>query len=254
MIKIKGSRELEQMRKSNRMVAEVLAKLMESVKVGVTTRQLDEMAAMLIRSKGARAAFKGYRGYPATICTSINQCVVHGIPTDRALEEGDILSIDLGLVYDGYFADVARTIPVGRISRDAADLLIASRDSFRAGLEMARPNNRVGDISYAIQQRAESMGYSVVRDFVGHGIGEEMHEDPQVPNFGRPNSGARLRAGMTLAIEPMVNIGGPEVEVLEDKWTVVTKDGALSSHYENTVAITNDGPEILTALSDGELD
>lgn len=241
------------MRESNRMVAEVLAEVLETVRPGVTTLELDQLAASLIRSRGAKSAFKGYRGYPATICASVNECVVHGIPNGQMLKEGDIISIDLGLSYKGYFGDMARTVPVGQVTSEVKRLLDAVRGAFRAGFEAARVDKRIGDISSCVQRYAESRGYSVVKDFVGHGIGVEMHEDPQVPNFGQPGSGARLRPGMTLAIEPMVNLGKPEVQIFDDNWTVVTRDRQLSAHYENTIAVTDEGPEILTVLSDGEL-
>lgn len=253
MITLKTPRELDSMRESNRLVTEIMVQVLESVRPGITTRELDQMAAALIRSRGAKSAFKGYRGYPATICASVNEGVVHGIPNERALKEGDILSIDLGLSFRRYFADIARTVAVGKASPEAERLLQVARGAFYAGFRLARRNNKVGDISYAIQEFVESQGCTVVRDFVGHGIGVAMHEEPQVPNFGFANTGMVLRSGMTLAIEPMVNAGRPEVQVLEDHWTVVTKDRSLSAHYENTVAITDKGPEILTVLSSGEL-
>lgn len=254
MITLKTPEELQRMRQSNRMLTEIMAKVLDTVRPGVATSELDTLAETLIRRRNAKPAFKGYRGYPSTICASVNEVVVHGIPNDRVLKEGDILSIDLGLSFEGYFADIARTVPVGQVSVEAQRLLEASRKAFRAGLKAAHSSNRVGDISCAVQTTAESLGYSVVRDFVGHGIGVQMHEEPQVPNFGEPNSGSRLRVGMTLAIEPMLNVGGFEVQILDDHWTVVTKDRSLSAHYENTVAITDNGPEILTRLADGELE
>ncbi len=253
MITLKTPEELQKMREGNRMVTEIMARLLDTVRPGIATSELDQLAEVLIRRRNAKPAFKGYRGYPATICASVNEVVVHGIPNDRVLREGDILSIDLGLSFEGYFADIARTVPVGQVSVQAQRLLEASRKAFFAGFNAAWAHNRVGDISAAVQGSAESMGYSVVRDFVGHGIGMQMHEEPQVPNFGEPKSGARLRVGMTLAIEPMLNIGGFEVQVMDDHWTVVTRDRSLSAHYENTVAVTENGPEILTMLAGGEL-
>jgi len=253
MISLKSSAELDLMRESNRMLAEIMAEVLESVRPGIATRELDQMAATLIRNRGARSAFKGYRGYPATICASVDEGVVHGIPNEIPLEEGNILSIDLGLRYNNYFADIARTIPVGKVSEQSIRLIEAARGAFFAGFERAQPGGRIGDISHAVETYAVSKGYSVVRDFVGHGIGIEMHEEPQVPNFGMPDTGSQLRPGMTIAIEPMVNMGRPEIEVLSDRWTVVTRDRLPSAHYENTVAITEDGPEILTVLATGEL-
>jgi len=246
MIQIKTAGEIERMRQAGQAVAQTLAGMTERVRPGVTTRELDRFAGEALRARGMRAAFKGYRGYPANICASLNEVVVHGIPSDRALEEGDVLSLDLGAEFEGYYGDAAVTLPVGRVSASAERLLRVTEEALRRGIEQARPGNRLHDISWAIQSCAEEAGYGVVRDYVGHGIGRAMHEDPQVPNFGRPGSGPRLQPGMVLAIEPMVNAGGAAVELLEDGWTVVTADRRLSAHFEHTVAIREQGPEILT--------
>lgn len=246
MIQIKTAAEIEQMREAGLAVAQTLAGLRELVRPGVTTRELDRYAADSLRARGVRPAFKGYRGYPASLCASPNEVVVHGIPSDRALAEGDVLSLDLGAECEGFFGDAAVTLPVGRISPEAERLLRVTAEALARGIEQARPGNRLHDISWAIQSCAEAAGYGVVRDYVGHGIGRAMHEDPQVPNFGRPGSGPRLQAGMVLAIEPMINAGGAAVEVLDDGWTVVTADRRLSAHFEHTVAIREGGPDVLT--------
>jgi methionyl aminopeptidase len=246
MIQLKTAGEIEKMRQAGQAVAETLEGLRALVRPGVTTRELDRFAEEALRSRGMRPAFKGYRGYPASICASPNEVVVHGIPSERRLEEGDILSIDLGAEYAGYYGDAALTLPVGRVSQAAERLLQVTEEALERGLEQARPGNRLHDISWAIQQCAEGAGYGVVRDYVGHGIGRAMHEDPQVPNVGRPGSGPRLQAGMVLAIEPMVNAGTADVELLGDGWTVVTADRRLSAHFEHTVAIGERGPEVLT--------
>jgi methionyl aminopeptidase len=216
------------------------------VKPGVTTADLDRLAEEFIIGEGAIPAFKGYRGYPATLCTSVNEEVVHGIPSARRLEEGDIIGIDVGAIVEGFYGDAAVTLPVGRISDEAARLIRVTEAALAAGLAQVRAGNRLSDISHAVQTVAEAAGYSVVTDFVGHGIGRNLHEDPQVPNFGKPGEGPRLKEGLVLAIEPMVNIGGHEVEVLSDRWTVVTRDKSLSAHFEHTIAITPDGPKVLT--------
>jgi len=247
MISLKSERELERMRQAGAMVAAVLEVLRRRVAPGVATKELDALAAEEIRSRGGQAAFLGYNGYPGTICISLNQEVVHGIAGRRKLEEGDIVSIDIGVKYKGYYGDMAATFPVGRITPEKENLVEVTRTALEAGIEKACPGNRLFDISAAVQERAEAAGFSVVRDFVGHGIGTRLHEDPQVPNFGTPGTGLELREGMVLAIEPMINLGGAEVEVLEDDWTVVTADGFPSAHFEHTVAITKNGPEILTA-------
>ena len=246
MIIIKSEKELELMQEAGRIVAGALEVVKKAIAPGVTTAQLDEIARDYILSKGATPAFKGYQGYPANICASINDQVVHGIPGPIPLKEGDIISIDIGAFYKGYCGDAARTYPVGKVSSEALDLIKVTKEAFFRGLEFAREGYRVSDISHAIQTYVEQRGYSVVKALVGHGIGQEMHEEPQVPNFGPPGRGPRLREGMTLAIEPMVNQGTDQVRILEDGWTVITQDGSLSAHYEHTIAITKDQPLILT--------
>ena len=248
MIIIKSPREIEQLRRSNLIVAEVFEKLKGMIVPGVTTRELDQVAEDYIRLKGARPAFKGYRGFPASLCTSINEEVVHGIPGQRRLKEGDIVGLDVGVNYQGYFGDAAVTFPVGEVDSEAKRLLEVTEKALYIGIEKATTGNRLFDISYAIQRWVESHGFSVVRDFVGHGIGRELHEDPQVPNFGAPHQGPRLEKGMVFSLEPMVNEGTYEVRVLSDGWTVVTADGKRSAHFEHTVAITEDGVEILSKL------
>ncbi len=245
---LKSPQEIERMRRSNRIVAEILREIQAAAQPGMKTRELDELAQGLLRKFGARSAFKGYNGYPAVLCTSVNEEVVHGIPSDRILKAGDILSLDFGVVYDDYYGDSALTIPIGRISSEAERLLRVTKEALDLAIEQARPENHVSDISATIQEHVESRGFSVVRDFVGHGIGKYMHERPQIPNFGVPGRGTRLKPGMTLAIEPMINAGGHEVEVLEDGWTAVTKDRSLSAHFEHSVAVTEDGPYILSQL------
>jgi methionyl aminopeptidase len=232
-------------------VAKTIEMLRREVRPGITTAELDRLAEAFIRDHGARPAFKGYRGFPASFCPAINDEVVHGIPGSRELREGDIIGIDVGVEKDGFFGDAAVTVPVGKVSEEAERLLAVARESLAEGIAQARPGNRVGDISHAIQSCVERNGYSVVRALVGHGIGREMHEEPQVPNFGPPDRGPRLMVGQVLAIEPMVNTGGPEVVTRPDGWTVVTKDGGLSAHFEHTVAVGRQGPEILSA-PDGE--
>ena len=236
------------MRAAGRLVGEVLTALAAEVAPGVTTADLDAIAEKLIVDAGAMPAFKGYHGYPATICASINDEVIHGIPSGkRVLEEGDIISIDVGASLDGYFGDSAITLPVGRVSEEAATLLRVTDESLYKAIDAVRPGGRVSDIGHAVQQHVEAHGFSVVREFVGHGIGQRMHEEPQVPNYGEPGRGPRLAEGMVLAIEPMVNAGKPAVKVLSDGWTAVTRDSSLSAHFEHTVAVTADGPWILTA-------
>jgi len=249
MIILKAPWEIEKMRRSNAIVAEILAILKEAVKPGITTMELNELAEEICIKKGARPAFKGYRNYPYSLCVSINEEVVHGLPSKkRYLQEGDIVSLDFGVFYDGYYGDAAITVPVGKISANAKRLLEVTENALYKGIEQAREGRRVSDISAAIQTYVESHGYSVVRQFVGHGIGRSLHEDPQVPNFGKPGKGAKLKVGMVLAIEPMVNEGTYEVEILPDGWTAVTKDRKLSAHFEHTVAITKNGPEILSKI------
>ncbi|OGP81163.1 MAG: type I methionyl aminopeptidase [Deltaproteobacteria bacterium RBG_16_54_11] len=246
MIHIRTPKEIEIMRESNRLVAQVLQRLSDAIKPGVTTKELDHLAERLIRTAGATPAFKGYRGYPATLCVSIDEEVVHGIPVSRQLKQGEIVSLDVGAFLNEYYGDAAITVPVGKVSKEAVRLLEVSRQALAKGIEQARDGNRLLDISYAIQSWVESHGFSVVRDFVGHGIGRNLHEDPQVPNFGPPHAGPRLRPGMVLAIEPMINVGTWEVKVLDDGWTVVTADGRLSAHFEHTIAITEKEADILS--------
>ena len=248
MIVVRSREELEKMREAGRLVGEVLTELAALVTPGITTSELDTVAEKRIAAAGATPAFKGYHGYPATICASINEEVIHGIPSGRrVLNEGDIISIDVGAVLEGYFGDSAITLPVGQVSEDAARLLRATEESLYKAIEVVKPGARVSDIGHAVQRHVEASGFSVVREFVGHGIGQKMHEEPQVPNYGEPGRGPRLAEGMVLAIEPMVNAGKPAVKVLADGWTAVTRDGSLSAHFEHTVAVTADGPWILTA-------
>ncbi len=248
---LKAPWELEILRRANRLVAEALQELARRVRPGATTLELDRFAEAYLRERGARPAFKGYRDYPFTLCTSINEAVVHGFPSARALCEGDILSLDMGAVVEGYYGDAAVTLPVGRISPEAERLLRVTRECLDRAVQAARPGGRLADISQAVQEHAEAHGFSVVRVFVGHGIGKALHEAPQIPNFvdAGQGRGPLLKPGMVLAIEPMINAGGPDVRVLEDRWTAVTADGALSAHFEHTVAITEDGPDILTLLN-----
>jgi methionyl aminopeptidase len=244
----RSTAELEKMREAGRLVGDVLTELTARVAPGVTTAELDEIAEQRIRKAGAVPAFKGYHGYPATICASINEEVIHGIPSGRRiLNEGDIISIDVGASLDGYYGDSAVTLAVGQVSEQAATLLRVTEESLYKAIERAQPGGRISDIGHAVQQHVEAYGFSVVREFVGHGIGQRMHEEPQVPNYGEPGRGPRLSEGMVLAIEPMVNAGKPAVKVLGDGWTAVTRDGSLSAHFEHTVAVTADGPWILTA-------
>ncbi|MBP7055510.1 MAG: type I methionyl aminopeptidase [Candidatus Omnitrophica bacterium] len=248
MIILRNADEIKAIRNAGRITARTLEKLSGSVRPGITTKELDDIAGIEIRSLGGVPAFKGYRGFPANICTSINEVVVHGIPSKRVLEEGDIISIDVGVGCDGYFADAAVTVGVGEIAPDARSLIEVTRASLYEGLAKARAKNRLSDISSAIQQYAESKGFSVVRSFVGHGIGTKIHEDPEIPNFGKSGTGPRLDRGMVLAIEPMINAGTYEVMICEDGWTAVTADGSLSAHFEHTVVITDSDVEILTIL------
>lgn len=246
MVILRTPAEIEQMRRAGSLVGQVLEKLREHVAPGVSTRELDAIAENMIRSRGGVPSFKGYRGYPASICASVNNEIIHGIPGDRMLVDGDIVSIDCGAMLGGYHGDAAMTFPVGDVSAEAEKLMTVTREALNAGIAMARPKMRLGDVGNAIQRYVEANGFSVVRDFVGHGIGRHMHEDPQIPNFGPAGMGMRLRTGMVLAIEPMVNAGGHEVVVMDDGWTACTRDGSLSAHFEHTVAITDDGPEVLT--------
>jgi methionyl aminopeptidase len=246
MINIRTEPELELIRKSGEVLLGTFTILEGMIRPGMRTAELDAAAEEFIRSRGGIPAFKGYQGYPATICASINEQVVHGIPGDRTLEEGDIVGIDMGVVLDEYYSDATRTYPVGEISEEAARLIRVTSESLDHGIEQVREGNHLSDISHAIQKHAESHGYSVVRALVGHGIGRRMHEEPQIPNYGPPGKGPELKAGMVLAIEPMVNMGAHDVLTLEDKWTFVTVDGKLSCHFEDTVAVTDDGPRIMT--------
>ncbi|MGI6109271.1 MAG: type I methionyl aminopeptidase [Eubacteriaceae bacterium] len=247
MIIIKSDKEIEKMRAAGLVVADCHEMLAERVKPGLTTLEIDRMAEEFIRKAGAYPTFLNYQGFPASACTSINGQVVHGIPDETRLEEGDIISIDLGATLDGFVGDAARTHAVGKISEEAQKLIDVTRQSFFEGIDKARVGNRLSDISHSVQQYAESFGFSVVRDYVGHGIGRNMHEDPPIPNYGRAGHGPRLVHGMCLAVEPMINAGGYDVEVLPNDWTVVTKDGSLSAHYENTICVMGEGePEILT--------
>ena len=246
MIVCRSTAEIERMRKANVFVADVLAELEAAVAPGVTTEDLDRLAARLIRDGGAESAFKGYRGYPSTLCASVNDQVVHGIPSNRALHEGDIISLDMGVKLNGFFGDSAVTVPVGKVSEEASTLLRVTQESLEKGIAQVKLGGRVSDIGHAIQQHVEAHGFSVVREFVGHGIGAALHEEPQIANYGEPGRGPRLAEGMTLAIEPMVNLGRPAVKVLADGWTAVTKDGSLSAHFEHTVAVTRTGPLVLT--------
>jgi methionyl aminopeptidase len=249
VIFLKSPQEIEIMAQAGQIVAEVMRSLKEVIIIGATTREIEQFADNRIRSLGGKSAFRGYRGYPSCICTSINEEVVHGIPSSRKLKEGDIISIDLGVLFDGFFGDAAYTFPVGRIDEEAALLMKVTEEALYCGIDKAVVGNRVNDISHAIQQHAEQHGFSVVKTFVGHGIGRQLHEEPQVPNFGIPGQGPRLRQGMTLAIEPMINAGTFEVNVLEDGWTAVTADGKRSAHYEHTVVVMPERARILTKFN-----
>lgn len=248
MVIIKRPDEIEKIRKSNIIVAEILKELEGIVLPGVTTKRLDEHAEKMALSRKARPAFKGYHGYPFSLCTSVNDVVVHGMPSNRVLAAGDIVSLDFGVFYDGFYGDAAITVPVGGASEEACKLIRCTKDALYQAIKGAVPGNRLGDISSSCQERVEQDGYSVVRDYVGHGIGKELHEDPQVPNYGVKGRGLELKAGMVLAIEPMVNGGAYKVKLLDDGWTVITADGSLSAHFEHTVAITKNGPDILSRL------
>ncbi len=247
MIPIKRPDEIKKITRASEIVAEALITLKQVISPGITTKELEQIAEEVIRSRGGIPAFKGYRGYPASICASVNDEVVHGIPSiDVVLREGDLISIDLGVIYQGYIGDAAITVAVGRVSKETERLIKVTEEALYKGIKEARVNKRVGDISYAIQKHVEAHGYSVVRAFVGHGVGKSLHEEPQIPNFGYPGKGPKLKEGMTLAIEPMVNAGSYEVVIMKDGWTAKTADGSLSAHFEHTVLITRNGPEILT--------
>ena len=247
MILLKSPRELALMRRAGQVLAEVTERLTAWVGPGLSTQEIDEDVENFIRARGAAPAFKGYRGFPATICVSINDEVVHGIPSPRRrVKEGDIVGLDLGCIVEGYYADCALTLAVGEVAPRVRELLDVTRDSLARAVAACWPGRRLSDISHAVQEHVEAHGFAVVRQFVGHGIGRDLHEDPQVPNFGEPGRGPQLKPGMVLAIEPMVTMGSWEVRVLEDRWTAVTVDGSLAAHFEHTVAVTEDGPEILT--------
>jgi methionyl aminopeptidase len=248
MIILKSLPEIEKMRKSNAIVAAILEELRKKIRPGVKTIELDRLSEDLALKKGARPAFKGYRGYPYSLCTSVNSEVVHGMPSERELKEGDIVSLDFGILNDGYYGDAAVTVPVGEITSGALKLLKITEEALYRGIAEVKAGNRIGDISAAIQGHVEAAGYSVVRDLVGHGIGKSLHEDPQVPNYGSGGRGIELKPGMVFAIEPMVNEGTYRVEILRDGWTVVTADGKLSAHFEHSVAITENGPVILSRI------
>ncbi|HET9449443.1 MAG TPA: type I methionyl aminopeptidase [Aggregicoccus sp.] len=250
-VELKSPEEISRMREAGRIVCEILDELERTVAPGVSTWDLDALAEKLIRAKGAKPAFKGYHGFPSCLCASVNHEVVHGIPSrKRKLAEGDLMKLDFGVVYQGFFGDSARTVPVGKVSAQARALVEATREALAQAVAAMVPGNRLGDIGHAIQSYVEPRGFSVVRDFVGHGIGRALHEPPQVPNYGSPGTWMRLRPGMVLAVEPMINAGAPQVEVLEDDWTAVTRDGRLSAHFEHTILVTEQGPEILTRRPD----
>lgn len=246
MIPLKSQKDLQLIRQSGQILSQVMRQLEKFVREGVLTREIDELAEKLIREQNALPAFKGYKGFPATVCTSINEEIVHGIPSERRLKNGDILGLDVGVKYNGYFSDAAVTLPVGVVPAKVKKLIEVARKALAEGIKEAKPGNHLLDISAAIQRQVEKNGFSVVRQFVGHGIGTSLHEDPEIPNFGRPHHGLLLEKGMVLAIEPMVNMGGWEAEISANGWTAVTKDGLPSAHFEHTVAITEKGPEILT--------
>lgn len=248
MIEIKGEQEIKLMRQTGLVVARVMEELKKALRPGISTEELEYIASGSIIRQGATSAFYGYHGFPGNICTSVNEEVVHGIPDKRILKEGDIIGLDVGVKLEGYYADSTITLPVGEVSSLAKKLLAVTEEALKLGIQQARSNNHVSDISWAIQSYAESQGFSVVRDFVGHGIGSKMHEEPQIPNFGEKGKGPILRKGMVLAIEPMVNAGGYEVEISSNGWTAVTKDRNLSSHFEHTVVVDDEVPEVLTQL------
>jgi methionyl aminopeptidase len=250
MIELKSAREIGLMRRAGHILSEVVQRLRTTVKAGLSTLEIDEDVEEFIRARGARPAFKGYRGFPATVCISINEEVVHGIPSARRhVKEGDIVGLDLGCIVEGYYADCAFTVAVGEVPARVQQLLDVTRESLEAGIVECRPGRRLSDVSHAIQTHVERHGFSVVRAFVGHGIGRALHEEPQVPNFGDPGRGPQLRPGMVLALEPMVTMGSWEVKILDDGWTAVTKDGSLAAHFEHTIAVTDSGPEVLTSAN-----
>jgi methionyl aminopeptidase len=244
----KSPSEIDRMGRAGRVVAATILRLLDEVRPGITTGDLDRTAEELIRAEGAVPSFKGYRGFPASICTSVNEEIVHGIPGKRTLREGDLLSLDVGAIWEGYHGDSAVSVFVGEPPSDTAEkLLRVTEDALEAGIAQIRPGGRLSDISNAVQQLVEGAGFSVVREYVGHGVGQSLHEDPPIPNYGPPGRGPEMRPGLVVAVEPMVNVGGWETRLLEDGWTVVTADGSLSAHFEHTIAVTEDGPEVLTA-------
>jgi methionyl aminopeptidase len=250
VIELKSPREIGLMRRAGHILSEVMQRLRTTVKPGLSTLEIDEDVEEFIRARGARPAFKGYRGFPATVCISINEEVVHGIPSARRhVKEGDIVGLDLGCIVEGYYADCAFTVAVGEVPARVQQLLDVTRESLETGIAECRPGRRLSDVSHAIQTHVERHGFSVVRAFVGHGIGRALHEEPQVPNFGEPGRGPQLRPGMVLALEPMVTMGSWEVKILDDGWTAVTKDGSLAAHFEHTIAVTDSGPEVLTSAN-----
>jgi methionyl aminopeptidase len=251
MIIGKSRKELDKMRAAGRLVGQVREHLRAMVKPGITTLDLDRAAEQMIRDAGALPTFKGYNGFPFSICASVNEQIVHGFPSDYALKEGDIFSIDCGVTLEGFVGDTATTVPVGEIDEEKLKLIRVTEECLERAIQQCRPGNHLGDIGWAVQQHAEANGYSVVRDYVGHGIGRRMHEDPQIPNYGRPGLGPKIKAGYVFAVEPMVNQGTHFTKVLADGWTVVTVDGKPSAHAEHTIAITEDGPEVLTLVSSG---
>lgn len=249
-ITIKSPQELDLMREAGHVVADTIDVVKRAIQPGVRTKELDVIASRNIHRLGAKPSFKGYRGFPATICVSLNEEIVHGIPGERVIQEGDIVSLDVGAIVGGYHGDSAVTVGVGTIAREVEQLIETTRQALKQGIQQAKAGGRIGDISWAVQEYAEAQGYSVVREYVGHGVGRALHEEPSVPNFGGPGKGPLLRPGMVIAIEPMLNIGGWKTQVLPDDWTVTTADGTLSAHFEHTVAITEDSPEVLTALQE----
>lgn len=249
---IYGEEEVRAIKRSNQIVAKILQELGSMVRPGVRTKELDKFAEEKTREMGAIPAFKGYRDFPSSLCTSINEEIVHGIPSSRALREGDIISLDFGVLYEGYYGDAAITFPVGEVTPKARKLIQAAKEAFHAGLDKARAGNRLSDISHAIQTYVEGQGFSVIRSFVGHGIGLSLHEEPQIPNFGPPGRGPKMKPGMVFALEPMIAMGDWNVEILEDNWTAITRDKSLSAHHEHTVAITEEGAKILSELDEKE--
>ncbi len=249
-IRIKTSQELQTLRDAGKILARIVGCIKSSLKIGMTTRDIDQQAEILIRQEGVLPAFKGYRGFPACTCISVNEEIVHGIPGDRVIKDGDIVSIDIGIIYQEYFSDMAVTVGCGEMNATRQKLLDVTRQALYKGIAQARSGARLGDLSHAIQKYVESKGFSIVRDFVGHGIGRELHEDPEIPNYGEPNTGPVLKPGMVLAIEPMVNMGGFQTKTLKDGWTVITADKKPSAHFEHSIAVTEDGPVILTLQPD----